>query len=366
MAIDHFVLGFDAWEGSLEIDEQTLLDNGVAFGFARLNDMNGGHHKDENFDNQWPQLVNFLRAPYFVYNPWATGKANFEWLAANMPANAVRLGVDIEVKYPGYSPITYGTEVTSFLNLASKEWLIAKYTGAWFLQYLNTWPAGDYWWARYPNSFYPDQITRITWAELKAKVTAATWSPDPNKLCAGEVKIWQISPRYQPEGTQHALDINVWLGTLAELTTWWGSEAQPAPDTDQLVARIAALENWRKGVDAGMPSLVAAINSNTNNIGSLAERVAALEQHTEPKPVTVTMQVTADKAVARWVSSTNAAGRPIMEIWEGPVGRVRYDHGALIELIPGTIQADGGGLYRQLADRHGADVDLFVRDSDVG
>ena len=52
---------------------------------TRLNDINGGHHKDENFDKQWKQAQYFLRAPYFVYNPWVNGKGNYDWLMANLP-----------------------------------------------------------------------------------------------------------------------------------------------------------------------------------------------------------------------------------------------------------------------------------------
>lgn len=67
----------DVWEGSLDIDEQIIADGGVVGLIIRLNHISGGHHMDENFTTQWLQAINFLRAPYFVYNPWVDGKANF-------------------------------------------------------------------------------------------------------------------------------------------------------------------------------------------------------------------------------------------------------------------------------------------------
>jgi hypothetical protein len=46
----------DVWEGSLEIQEDEL--EGFVAGFMiRLNDIQGGHHKDQNFDNQWAQAA---------------------------------------------------------------------------------------------------------------------------------------------------------------------------------------------------------------------------------------------------------------------------------------------------------------------
>lgn len=54
-----YQLGIDTWEGQLELDEAVLKANGVKFIFVRLNDINGGHHKDENFDKQWGEAAGF-------------------------------------------------------------------------------------------------------------------------------------------------------------------------------------------------------------------------------------------------------------------------------------------------------------------
>ena len=91
----------DVWEGQLEVNETVLKTNGIAGMGIRLNDMNGGHHLDSNFWNQWKQAVNFVRFPYFVYNPWVTGAVNYTWLVANAPAGIPVIAVDIEVRMSG-------------------------------------------------------------------------------------------------------------------------------------------------------------------------------------------------------------------------------------------------------------------------
>ena len=53
----------DVWEGALDIDEALLRNAGVVGIITRLNDINGGHHKDENFDKQWEQSQYFCVLP---------------------------------------------------------------------------------------------------------------------------------------------------------------------------------------------------------------------------------------------------------------------------------------------------------------
>ncbi len=111
------IIGIDNWEGSNDIDEATLLDGGVKFDIIRFNDINGGLHMDEYFFFQWEQSQNFLRAPYFVYNPWVDGLANYNWLMPRLPTKGItRIMIDLEVVYPGYSPITYAQQVEIFFN----------------------------------------------------------------------------------------------------------------------------------------------------------------------------------------------------------------------------------------------------------
>ena len=142
----------DVWEGQLEVDETILKANGIAGMGIRLNDMTGGHHLDTNFWRQWGQAANFIRFPYFVYNPWVNGAANFAWLAANAPAGIPTIAVDIEVRMSGYSASTYASEVVKFLDLCKARWKVIIYTAQWFLPYLAYWPKADYWWAQYPDT----------------------------------------------------------------------------------------------------------------------------------------------------------------------------------------------------------------------
>ena len=256
------ILGLDVWEGSLEINEQLLLENGVRYLIPRLNDMNGGHHLDGNFYSQWDQSAGFLRTPYFVYNPWVSGAENAKWLLANLPRNAPRrLFVDIEVRKDGYSPDVYANEVQEFIDILLAEgFKPCIYTGAWFLPCLSRWPSNvDYWWARYPYDLYPPVATPISWQDLSAKVELVGWYPDPMHICPGTVRLWQCSAdRYIPSGTERATDINAWNGTLEELEDWWGVKfpsviEEPIPG-ELIFEALVDNQNVRSG-----PSLTAPI-----------------------------------------------------------------------------------------------------------
>ena len=107
-------LVIDVWEGQLEIDERILKEAGVGGIGIRLNDMNGGHHMDENFIRQWGEAADFVRFPYFVYNPWVSGQENFNWLVVHCPPGVMALAVDVEVKKAGYSAATYAAEFRKF------------------------------------------------------------------------------------------------------------------------------------------------------------------------------------------------------------------------------------------------------------
>jgi len=224
------ILGVDVWEGALDIDEGILLSAGVKFVIPRLNDMNGGHHKDTNFDNQWLQAEPFLRAPYFVYNPWVSGKINAEWLLDNLPTKGVtRKFSDVEVRKPEYPAETYANEVDIFKNELAR-WETTPtvcYTGQWFLSYLSHWPIDwEYWWARYPWYLYPGTKQTISWEDLRLRIDYVGWKPDPAKACPGIVRLWQCTAdRYIPPGcANRPMDMNVALMTLSELSAWWGAE----------------------------------------------------------------------------------------------------------------------------------------------
>lgn len=239
----------DVWEGSLDIDEQVIYSGGIVGLIIRLNHMSGGHHMDTNFNNQWVQSANFLRAPYFVYNPWVDGKVNYNWLMANLPKNDVTLvATDIEVKYPEYSPEVYADQVQIFIDMLKTQLHVVIYTGQWFLPFLAHWPTDvEYWWARYPTRFYPDTSEMWSYEKLERETESYGWYPDPLKKCPGTVKLWQCSgDRIKLPGCQgRATDINLWEGNLESLRSWWGASTCPPPmDKLSILWREAGLHGW--------------------------------------------------------------------------------------------------------------------------
>ena len=239
----------DNWEGSLNIDEPTLLEAGIRADIIRLNDMNGGHHIDEYFAVQWIQAERFLRAPYFVYNPWVSGAENYEWCIDHLPIKGVtRLMIDIEVRKTGYSPETYADEVATFFDLIWDCFPLAfPYTGGGYIGLLAHWIGGDYAWARYPYTFYPPTREEWTWEKLIQKLGVYGYAPDPYKKCPGIPKIWQFTGDrlIMPGCANRPIDINAWNGTLAELETWWGAK-MPEPPISKLdiLWREAERNGW--------------------------------------------------------------------------------------------------------------------------
>jgi GH25 family lysozyme M1 (1,4-beta-N-acetylmuramidase) len=238
----------DVWEGALDVDETILHEADIAGLIIRLNDMSGGHHMDANFTNQWDQASNFLRAPYFVYNPWVNGSQNFNWLHDHLPQGVTIVFADIEVRKDGYSPKVYADEVQIFYNLISAQYKTVIYTGAWFLTVVDYWPHAEYWWARYPYSLCP-QGGRVfwSWGDFKQKANVYGYSPDPYKVCPGPAMLWQCSGDkvILPGTANRPIDINLWNGTLAELEAWWGNQLPNPPKTQlEILWREAALHGW--------------------------------------------------------------------------------------------------------------------------
>jgi GH25 family lysozyme M1 (1,4-beta-N-acetylmuramidase) len=218
----------DVWEGQLEIDEAVLKANGVAGMGIRLNDMNGGHHMDTNFVKQWAEAKNFVRFPYFVYNPWVDGAANFAWLAANVPPEAMSVAVDVEVRKPGYLERAYAGELAKFLTLCKSRWKMIIYTAQWFLPYLSSWPWVDYWWAQYPDpTSYFGGVK--TWDDLKLRLDKLD-KPFNARLVPGNLKMWQFSGDFLVlPGNNRPMDINLFYGTEQDLADYFGTGTTPDP-----------------------------------------------------------------------------------------------------------------------------------------
>jgi hypothetical protein len=223
----------DSWEGSGDIDEPTLVDNNCAGIISRINDMNGGHHMDENFIRQWEQNDAFqLKSLYFVYNPWRNGLENWNWFSPLIPKDCPpRIFIDVEVSYTNYPTATYAREVDIFLTKCEQAgYKPCVYTGYGYLSLLKPWPFKDYWWARYPYSVMPSTAIH-KWEDLKAKLATIKFSDadlfGPAHVSPGPVKLWQISGDkwILPGCAGKAIDISIWNGTLDELKAWWGVAA---------------------------------------------------------------------------------------------------------------------------------------------
>ena len=126
-----YQLILDVWEGNPDIDPAVVVANGVTGVIVRINDINGGHHMDARFIDDWTLAKKFpVQAIYFVYNPWVSGQANYDWLMAHLPADygRRRLFLDVEVRYSGISPATYAAGVARFLDLARAHFPATIYT----------------------------------------------------------------------------------------------------------------------------------------------------------------------------------------------------------------------------------------------
>ena len=217
-------IGIDVWEGQLEMDEAVLKANGVKFISIRINNTVGGHHLDTGFVKQWEEAAAFVRFPYFVYNPWVDGKANFDWLAAHMPSNAKSVAIDIEIAYSGITAAKYAGEVNKFLSFCDgMKWKTIIYTGGGYLGLLSKWPKMDFWWAQYPDpkTYFGDTST---WDGLKDKLTKLD-KPFNANLVPGNLKIWQFSGDYLTlPGTIRKIDVNVFYGSDQEMAAYFGME----------------------------------------------------------------------------------------------------------------------------------------------
>lgn len=284
-----YLVGVDVWEGSLEMNEDAFIDGGVAYMFIRLNHTLGGHHKDTMFDAQWEQSVKMSRIPYFVYNPWVSGMANFDWLMRNLPSGVTTEMVDIEIKRDGYSPDLYAAEVQTFSDrLAAEGHKEIIYTGEWIKSILSHWPANvDYHLARYPGPMYPTSTTTTTWAKIHEIAESLIWYPSTPNAFPGPCRLWQCSgDRFIVTGTSRPIDINLFQGTHDEFNSYYKLPAvqlphfvsEPQPDVvAQLVDRINLLEVALRAKDAELLTRINQQQVAIDATGNYDGRLDALE-----------------------------------------------------------------------------------------
>ena len=76
-------------------------------------------------------------------------------------------------------------------------------------------------------------------------------------------------------------------------------------------------------------------------------------------------QVTSDKSLANEIYNYNAAGKPMMRIWEGAGqgGRIRYNQGETLTCSVGEITSDGGKQWNLYKDAPAGAPDLYFERS---
>lgn len=229
--MNNYLLLVDTYEAH-STNEAVLKANNIAGMIIRMNNMEGGHQLDLTFTKQWKETAaaGLLRIPYFVYNPWVDGQANYEWFVKHIPYEAGSVMIDVEVVFPGYSPAKYAAELKKFLQLVAPRWNYMIYTGENFLRLLSQWPANaDYWWGQYPFAVYPDEPEHWTWDQVRAKVDSFAGPFNAEKV-PGTWKMWQFTgDRLILPGDDKPIDVNVYPGTLNQLKEWI-NEKPPLPD----------------------------------------------------------------------------------------------------------------------------------------
>lgn len=270
----------DVWEANTDFDPKVLIENDIKGIIVRLNDMNGGHHMDVYFEENWEKAKQFpIQALYFVYNPWVDGKTNFDFLMKHLPSDygKRRIFVDIEVRYKDYSPVTYRKETSIFCNLVRKTNPCTRYSGGGFLNLLDYWPIDEeYWWASYSDYLR----TSTTWEIFRRFLSMLSFNAF-TKLSPGPCKLWQSTGDgvRLPGFGDHAVDTNIFPGTLEECVTWFGCENITEDDTEDEtsmaipIGLYTKVEGWTK------------INPNFNFIAGAAQIKDTVDPNPRIKPI---------------------------------------------------------------------------------
>ena len=226
-------MGVDTWEGQLAIDEILLKEEEIEFFIIRLNDMNGGHHMDTGFHQQWEEAKGFVRGLYFVYNPWVNAVQNFQWLRENAPGDTTFVMIDVEVRKDDVTPYQYGAELRKFTDMCVDYYYrTVIYTGEAYLSLVDVWPTNvTYCWAQYPYELYhngegPKYMTGL---ELRGEIDLYEGPFNAEMIPGGpdNWSIWQCSGDTMIlPGTTRIIDILVFRGSKAELVDFFGDASQ--------------------------------------------------------------------------------------------------------------------------------------------
>ena len=233
--MQNYSIVVDCWEANVNLDEQTLLANGVRGLIIRMNDTVDREHLDENFNAQWAASSMFYRMPYFVFAPWMTVQAQVDFIIANLPAGCKSIALDVEVDAYTINPIKVAGDLCELMRRLQMLGLhVIIYSGSWYWQIKHIqvglpWQAAaDYWWAAYPYLFQPNNSrTATTWDALKGLIAKWVWDTAGSP---GPCQLRQVCSRYALPGTAGLnIDINIFNGDETSLAAYFGGNVAPTP-----------------------------------------------------------------------------------------------------------------------------------------
>jgi hypothetical protein len=332
----------DIWEGQPTIDFAALKAGGVAGIGIRLNDMSGGHHMDQAFTQLWAGAADFVRFPYFVYNPWVNGPDNFAWLVAHLPAECKSVALDVEVRYSGYPANVYAGEIAKFMQLAKIKGLkIIIYTGQGYTSLLSKWPVSDFWWAQYPSP--ANYFAGVkTWDELRVRLDRLDKPFNVAQIPAGgTLKMWQFSGDYLLlPGSNRDMDVNIFYGSEQDLANCFGTSAGSTPTPVPVVPTMGYLKP--RYVPSG-PAIIAASDAPRANHPTIAldsikqAWIKSLNLYDEA----VWRLFTADNVGPTKGINSNGKMIYIVAGWSGNVVKI-------IDQVPGWVKVESIDLSKSL------------------
>ena len=140
------------------------------------------------------------------------------------------------------TPANYAKQLDCTIRQLQYKNLTSIYTGQGYLDLCTSWPTSidSYWWSAYPLSLYPSPAKEITWDQLKTMIDSTSWCWN-EKYSPAFVKLWQASGDrlLVPGSSGHAIDLNIFRGTLDELKIWFGvSNSGSTINSDPIVEPI--------------------------------------------------------------------------------------------------------------------------------
>lgn len=334
--------------GDLPIDFQIAYDAGYTFWCGRLSV--GNYYIDPWIvrDYQAASLTPFVKTVYHVpragYDTPSQVAKLREGLAL-LPNQPAAIVLDMEGEDGQYT----GAEITACLE--DHISLIRDFWTGKIILYLNL---------NYLNNVLWSTFGLDIWISWPAAGGAYNPNPDPPVL---DWREYQRSFTHTiPGHPDLTVDLDEFNGDETEMLAYFAQEE--IPDMATILENIAQVKTWLAQADALM-----------DVIAQQAQEQPTPEPPPPPPPPpdpSVTIRITRDpRANAFYTRRSNAAGRPIMEIYpsdSAPTSeRIQFPLGTQLRADPTKITADGGGKFWKLLDERGRGGEtLYIREQDAG